>query len=557
MLLDDIAGPLSPADNVVLPLALESPAPPVLQDFTSPMGSLTAIGYGNVNLADVMAAPGSGEITSWQVAWQGGTASNHFTTTNDGKSPTISSNGRGALSGEYRWTVTATGPGGTSTARLIHTAVADAATIGNWYGNYPGASIGDTPSGFYNSPSNGRRLQLAVGLNLGASGVRMGQDFDFPGLVTVEYADPARPSLVKCVTFGGNARNIRLKGLKARGRDAASEANFYLSGSINCSIVDCEVLNTAETFDGTNAHPGILVAGTSTTGMVIDNCKVEHTFRGVWLHSGSATVTNTWVNRFHGQAFFVGNFADGMVVDDCVASNPYRTPGDTGNHLDFFQLADAGSEGTPNKVAQNVTVRRCMFVMGNANSGLRGFAGGAGSATSKVAGLVIDRCIWTTWGVDAVEIYGFAGACSLTKQVMIRMLTGDDSFAPFGATKDHGVAAARLTISPPNAANVDGTSALSVSQCWVENDTNLGEFAAPKTTFGADYYRFLRAPLSAGNGTPTDSVGFAAPNPRAVLESFDDWGAIPLATLKGRLFSIFRRADGKGPVNATGDGWNS
>lgn len=556
MLLDDNAGPLSPADNVVLPLALENPAPPVLQDFTSPMGSLTAIGYGNVNLADIMVGPGSGDITSWTVVWDSGTASTHFTTTNDGKSPAISSTGRKNLSGSYRWKVTATGPGGSASAFLTHTHVADAATIGNWYGNWPGASIGDTPSGFYGSGSNGRRILLAVGLNLGAAGVQMGQDFDFPGLVTVEYADPSRPTVVKCVTFGGNAKNIRLKGLTARGRDSTSLANFGFGGSTDCSIVDCQVLNTAQDFDGTNAHPGILVAGV-TTGMVIDNCRLEHVFRGVVVAKGSATITNTWVNRFHGQAFYLGNAADGVAADNCVASNPYRTPGDTGNHLDFFQLADAGVDGVPNQVAQNVTVRRCMFVMGNANSGLRGLAASAASATSKVANLVVDRCIWTTWGVDAVEIYGFSGACSLTKQVMIRMLTGDDTTAPFGATKDHGAAAARVIIEPPNAANVDGTSALSVSQCWVENFTQINGVATPKTTFGSDYYQFHRAPVSVGNGTPTDTVGFAAPDPKAALESFDDWDTIPLSTMKGRLFSIFRRTDGKGPVNSAGDGWNS
>jgi hypothetical protein len=229
--------------------------------------------------------------------------------------------------------------------------------------------------------------------------------------------------------------------------------------------------------------------------------------------------------------------------------------------MDFVQLADAGTGGAPlNAVSQNVTVRRCMFVMGNANGGLRGFAGGAGGVggpQAMVANLVIDRCIWTTWGVDSVEIYGFTGNCVLTKQVMIRMLSGDDRDAvAANAVKDIGNAAARLTIAPGDG-NVDGASALTVTECWVENNRLMSTAGIAKTTFGSDYYEFHRTPLSAGNGTPTDAVGFAVPNPRAALESFDDWDAIPLPTMKGRLFSIFRRADSKGPVNATGDGWNT
>lgn len=501
--------------------------------------------------------------------WAGGVGGNF------GRTPYVKTTRHGLIVGSYSWEfrcrVDVTGNGVWSEwsnwSTLTYNIDPQGCTWGDKFlanDNYAGNvfyaySDGLTPYNLATNPL--RTIYIPPGVQ--RTYYAMGPNyFNFPGptKVKLKYADPTRP--VRINGLGLNtAKFMSIDGLRGGVYEGNTQGHVQLSNCTDMEVINCDFRRTEQEYvagDATLQFAGVIVTGSSTNNILINNNLFEHNFRCISIAEGSnITATNNKGRYCHGQPFFIGANAlqvTTFTIQDNTFWAPFRTQSpsvDTGNHLDWLQLGDAN--GTV--VAKNPNIKRNVFIMANANSGVRGYAGG-GNASANPGTLDITDNIITNWGPDGFEIFGFGAGSAVKRNVAWLMRSGTDTTAPDGSKKDQyapvfrGFNVGYLTTS----ANLGAGASLLLEDNFTYGTTSLPAdatvLAAVTTTNQVSYAR---------NDT-TVAAAFVRGNPETYLLSFNDWADMDptqWATVRQRALNAFERIDGKGPVAVGAAGFNS
>lgn len=551
---------------------------PTLQDSSETFGKLTASHVNNdkgqCDLADKMRLNRNGLTGS--VTWEGELVSvttgnsadfevtaaltqTDYPGTGVGRTPYIPTSRWGTLSGTYvfRYRCKVGTSAFSSWATLTYVIDANGNTIGNDYSgdNFAGAlfyAYGDGASAW---TGGNRNFYYPPGLARKSHAFPNNLNFPGPTKAKVLYGDASRPVRMDSIILN-NGQYISFDGIKGGVRSAAANGHVQLTSCTNCEVINSSFRRTRSEFvaaDASQQFAGVLIAGSSDT-ILVDNCEFEHLFRGIYVAQGSnITLTNNRGCNIHGQPVFIG--ANGLQVDGVTDTdntwwNPFRTQDptvDVDNHLDWDQCGDADTAGV---VAKNVTRRRNVYVMGEANSGVRGIVnGGNGANGNALPGKVdIQNNILFTWGPTGIEVFGYENASVVKGNAIFLMRSGSDATAPAGARKDeYAPTFEGLSVVP-----VSGTIGSGATMLLQDNFT----------------YGTIRVDAAATGVTQTNNnayarnltgAGYVQGDPEAYMVAFTDWANLApsdYATVRSRAMLSMARSDGKGPVNATGSAFN-
>jgi len=549
-------------------------APPVLNDISYTIGKFTQAGKGAVEAASPTLGlfdPSGGSATGFVWTYVSGASPTHWNAASTTMTPVPA--GDEQITGAYVFHVVANGPGGESNqATVTINAQADACTIGQTTLNYPEGvfSNGRTAASAYSAGV--REMHIATGVT-DLSDIVLSNSFTFNtggAMVKFVYADPARPTYVRCLGIGGN--HISVDGLKFLEGAFTTNANVQLSNLEDGEILNCEFLNSEEQFyTNINQFSAILLQGCAR--ILVDNNLFQHCYMFVYIADGDTfTVSNNKGRYFHARPHFFGQTVDGVLEESNVYWAPFRTqdPYDSGTHMDYLMSADASG----GNVCKNRTARYNIVLPADTMTSARGWVSGGNGTNAKPGTVIIKSNILCNWGVDIVEFTGFEGASVIEDNCFWMVLTwGPGINTEFGTHRNEFQLDTRCTIGPNGAGNVGAGASLLVknnvlSKKWEFSAyaltlrgtviTEVGNFEANKTGMfgvpppgpGMDPY----------NSLPLTSTGFVTGmDPDPYLRSFTDWADMDVsqwATVRQRAWTAFERTDGKGAVAPGGGGFN-
>lgn len=550
---------------------------PNLVDVAYEFGTFTYPGMGYVNLSDLMLTPGGETVTSWSATYRsdlstrGAAGANDFTVdTASGLSPTRhASSVRTNITGDYYWDITATSASGSKTKQLKITAVTDALSFGNPNQNWEGANLGMTAA---TAVSLGlQKILIQPGWARPQNSVVIGTGWDFSDTakVIVRYAaSTTSPSRVATLNFQGSG-NLSFEDFSFNAYGTDGNAHIYVGGP-GCQILRCNFLESLAGFtEGPNNGGGWACVSTTSAadGLVIRHCRARHKLLGVVGDAKNVLIEYCHWDKFHRTGIFVGTAATDWLVQYCLFTNPWRTldPFDTGNHLDWFQLADSTST-----TAQRITCQYCIFIMGNATAAVRGWAGsGTVGAANQVQDTIFRNNIMTTWGIQVFENYGFKGTANLTENnVFMFMQTGNlhasdsiqNGYDYFGVGPTIVIGRDPSDLNYPGPGYVDSGASWIVRNNYSEGDLLIrGEAIGKVTSTGNSFWNRNFSGFASDGWTEVSG-------PRAKLESYgaafwesDDETMPYLSSVKipqqiAAAKMACRRASG-GPIDISGN-WN-
>lgn len=599
--------------NIAVPIRrLGGVAAPKLNNISIPYGtfsgSTTLTKRGQVQLTSIDLINGSGlpfvdvasgPITSWSVGTVTCTQPTHWQHTVDipaGRTPGITAAGF-KTTAQLAIQIIATGPGGSASAVMTMVPDATATTIGDSYTNYDYEMLGQAGSGAY---GNGlRKMFVALGIARSTM-IAINNSFAFTSLVTVQDADPARPSRITGFSTGGSS-NIDINGLTCAGYNSTSYlANIVLQGT-NISATNCKVLDTEYTYNSgdsnNNNFAGFVVQGASTTATITfsksSTFATTHKYRGIILEAcTSCTVYYGFFGFCHAQGVWMSPNAKNITFIEPIilgifrtryydAGVPARPLPDTYNHQEPMQVGDGGNgvgtdlNGYPyGEVAGTpLVIKGGIFApLALTNSGGRGLVlGGSARLPASLGGTIVptspgqviaDGIVSLGWIADMLECYGFGAGSRIERVVAIRCDVGDKTWAASvnDETKvpgyDVALAGAKVTIAP-DPVNLGTSPTLAIGEIYVENQFVINATALAVATNNGHIYQYSRGVMTAGNGSlygvgTADPVGFAAANPKTALETFFN-GVNPATVtwqqIRDGVAAILNRPDGKGPFS--------
>lgn len=413
-------------------IAPSAPSAPVLQSVTVPMGLLTRSGRGTVRLSSApfttasvhpVTYPGLGlyvggaPCATWNVGFGSGRSSSDYTLIaadtpeGDGaRTPTPSSTGQNAASGNYVFPVSCKAADGTpsNTVNLTYQGVANAVNYGDSTSDR--LDFGVTPSGFGNVA--GAQILVSVGANLLANGLpAMRFAGAFTNMVTMKPADNARMPALGNISTGGAMSNITIRDFVMSGQ-IASAVNTYTGTSASSGNTVHDVIFDNITYYGSEAMNGNghnQALGAYSSGGCTANCILKNSLFE-YIENGSAlgdfvTLQNVVFRYIYANCMFMSGIHD-VLVEDVMCLSPNSRV--FGQHTDSLQIADTGGP-------YNITFRRLATLQGDGDDMAQGpyFGGGPlGKSGDPFTGYIDDGTAGHGPGNVLTRLTGYWGAAA-------------------------------------------------------------------------------------------------------------------------------------------------
>jgi hypothetical protein len=374
---------------------------------------------------------------------------------------------------------------------LTITRYAGAASLGDPFttDNFPGAVVGVATT------YAGTKVILTTGANRGLGGIQF-SGFAFPSTVTVEYADPSRPSIISQASITNSSTNITLTGLILDGPlSSGVSARVYFNNSDNCKI-----LNSQIGAEGSIMYSGIYAIRMfpGCDGTEIGNITILNQYNGIDMADATnSNVHDINIRYFAGNAIQYGS-VNGLTVSDFCALQPVIIPGDA-IHPDLAQCNDGS---TP----VNVLWNRMEFYAGYATNGAQGIWTGGHSGATSMQLMSVNGLAYVGWSINALAWITNVGASYGKNITLVKANTGDPSQTQPGG----GFA--------PEGPNIFGSA--TVSGDWTPNVTITSAYVMDEIdTFGV-------AAFTIGSGViqrarTIQANDFKNGNPKTALEAIN------------------------------------
>ncbi len=380
-----IVGISSPA-NAWVHGVIPGPLPgPILQATALNVGNLTQTGKASERLSDVhfttaASQPvtfggvdldtGTGTVpASWTVTFVSGRSSTDFTlpaaNVAEGSSaiiPVVSSTGKGNITGDYTFNVTAKDSLGNSSNTVVLTIHVVNPTGGGCvsFGDTD-SNLGFMPAGFGTSPN--QCILLATGFNKSSSRYILNLQNSWTQNVILTNADNTRPAAFSNIEISTTS-NLEADDLVVSGNVPSGTTCMMCLGTGGAAYSNTKFVRPIGRYSPTEigVNTGLLVFGSGgcTSGCEMDDGDFDYVWTGI-TPSSSGAVRRTTFSHFANNCIFIGGLTSTTIEDvKCIA--PFIQAGE---HGDCFQYADAGWP-------MAVTLTRFACIQADGNSGAQG-----------------------------------------------------------------------------------------------------------------------------------------------------------------------------------------
>lgn len=357
---------------------------PTLQNVTVPMGAYTNKNSGGVYLKNLgLTADGSPAVTSWRISnitAVGGGANGDLTNTLAAGSPTaanatartplpsVGSNTALTLTlaaTSYTMTVTAVGADATeATCTLTFAVQASAFNIGDDYGS--GGRDTAAAMNPWKTQVGGLTALIAVGADYGSTQLLLQNVAPSSGRMTVQYADPARPSRMASVRLS----SCTAVDVASLGYGGAQMNHIHADGCTDCTVSDAYPLGASVADIYTpdpHSQRGLYVS--ACTDCNFPDNHLEWVGQGLAISAGSVRcyAPRTRMRYVYGDFMTFGTGVD-MGCPDSIFCSPMRFL-NVDDHIDFIQIGDA-------TFPDGVDIRRVRCYQADGDSGSIPFING-------------------------------------------------------------------------------------------------------------------------------------------------------------------------------------